>query len=215
MVTKLWRGAMLPLAFLAGLLFCTGCDEGTKDPASSPPAVAGGPPGPGAPGQPAGGPGPGGGRSSPIRSIMRTLNGGRPTLTQRIGQELQPEQPDWGTIQKQASEYAQLAADLGKHSPPRGSQDSWTKFTLAYAQSASSLDKAAQAKDRDAALEAHGQLDGSCMACHREHRRMGPGMGMGPPPGGPGMRGGFPGGGPPPGGPPPQGGPPPGGRPPG
>jgi hypothetical protein len=52
-----------------------------------------------------------------------------------------------------------------------------------------SLDQAAQAKDEDAALEAHGKLETTCMASHRAHRVMGgPGMkgmgkGLGGPPG--------------------------------
>ena len=68
------------------------------------------------------------------------------------------------------------------------------KLTSAYAEWASDLDEAAQAKDKVAALEAHGKLAGSCMACHREHREMRKGMGgMGGPPGsrGPGPCGGF------------------------
>jgi cytochrome c556 len=71
---------------------------------------------------------------------------------------------------------------MGKNDPPKGTKESWNEFSTAYADSAAALDRAAQAKDRKAALEAHGQLAGSCTQCHKEHRRMGRGPGGGPPP---------------------------------
>jgi hypothetical protein len=128
--------------------------------------------------------------------IMAKVDRGPNALNKAIGKGLEADPPDWTTLQKQSSEYASVAADLGKHEPPKGSPESWAKLTAAFAASTADLDRAAQAKDRDAALKAHEQLAGSCMACHREHRRM---------PGGRGFGG--PGGGPPGGGPPPQGGP--------
>ena len=95
---------------------------------------------------------------------------------------LKAEKPAWETIQPQTKEYAQLAADMGKHEPAKGSKESWSKLTAEYAELASDLDKAAQAKDKAAATAAQGDLASSCMACHRQHRG-GPGGGMG----GPGM----------------------------
>ena len=165
------------------------------------------------PGNPALGPG-GEGRSSPIKAIMGKLDRGPSALNKAIGNGLNSDSPDWPTLQKQSSEYAGLAAELGKLEPPKGSKDSWANLTSAFAGSATTLDRSTQAKDRDAAVKAHEELSGSCMACHREHRRM-PGRGPGGPPGGgPSMKG-FPGGGPPPGNGPPQAGPPGSGPPPG
>jgi hypothetical protein len=119
---------------------------------------------------------------------MTKLAKGPNSLTDVLGKELKQDQPPWVTIQGQTKEYALLAAELSTHNPPKGSKESWATSTTAYAGSATDLDKAAQAKDKDAALAAHGKLANSCMACHREHR-MGPGMGGprggGPPPGGP------------------------------
>jgi hypothetical protein len=144
---------------------------------------------------------------------MTKLGKGPNALTPTLGNELKADPPAWETIQGQTREYARLAADMAKYDPPKGSKESWAKHTGDYAESASELDKAAQARDKAAALAAHGELARSCMGCHREHRVM-----MGPPGGGP--PGGFPGGpppgfGPPPGGPPPGFGPPAGGPPPG
>src|SRR5262249_41272608 len=97
---------------------------------------------------------------------------------------LKEAEPPWETIQPQAHEYSEQAAALGQYDPPKGAKESWQKLAVEFAANAAELDKAAQAKDKDAALEAHSELANSCMACHREHRRMGPGRGgMGPPPG--------------------------------
>jgi cytochrome c556 len=152
-------------------------------------------------------PPPGGGAPG-IRQIMGKVAKGPNSLNALLGAELKEASPPWETIQTQTKEYAQLAKELGTYDPPKGSKESWSKQTAAYAETAADLDKAAQAKDKDAAVAAHGELSNSCMACHREHRG-GPGRG------GPGMMGGPPGfrpGGPPPGGGP--GGLPPGGNPP-
>ncbi len=119
---------------------------------------------------------------------MVKLNKGPNALSTLIGSGLKADQPAWETIAPQAKEYAQLATDLGKHDPAKGSKESWSKLAADYAGLASELDKAAQAKDKAAATAAQADLASSCMACHRQHRG-GPGMG-----GGPGMRGGGPGG---------------------
>ena len=146
--------------------------------------------------------------------MVKLNNKGPNSLANLIDAGLKAEKPAWETIAPQAKEYAQLAADLGKHDPPKGSKESWSKLTAEYAGLAGELDKAAQAKDKAATTAAQGDLASSCMACHRQHRGgPGGGGGMGGPGGGPpggrprsGPPGGA-GGGPPPG---PPGGPPPG-----
>jgi hypothetical protein len=193
-MTRPLRGAlMLPIS-LAVLLPSGGCEESpSKAPTSKAPrgvARTQAPP-------PLGGPGAveGGGAPSGIRQIMNRVAKGPNSLTSVLGRELNEAQPPWETIQGQTREFAQLAADMGKHDPPKGSKESWARLTAAYAGTAAELDKAAQARAKDEAVAAHDQLKNSCMSCHREHRTMGRGMG-GPPGFGP------PGGGPPPGRPP-------------
>jgi Cytochrome C' len=150
---------------------------------------------------------------------MTKVGRGPQALQGSLGDALKQGEPAWDTIQPKTQEYAQLASKMGKLEPVKGTKDSWAKFTLAFADSATELEHAAQAKDKNKTKEALDSMGGSCMACHREHRVMGPGMGglpggrgMGPPPGGPRPPVGGPGG-PPPGGPPPPtpdpGGPPP------
>jgi cytochrome c556 len=75
-------------------------------------------------------------------------------------------------VQSQAKEYVQFATALAENKPPKGSPDSWKTLTASYIEAATALDRAAQAKDQQAAQAAHGKLAGSCMQCHREHRAM-------------------------------------------
>jgi len=143
------------------------------------------------------------GASPTTKQIMAKLNGRGPgALTPAIGKALDADPPAWDTITPQTQEYARLAAAMSQNDPPRGSKESWANLTKAFAATAEALNKAAQAKDRDAALEAHSTITGSCMECHKEHRRGGGGPGMGGPgmggPGRGGQRGGFPKGAPPP-----------------
>lgn len=151
-----------------------------------------------------------------VKDIMSKLTKGPQSLTPTLGRELQEDPVPWDAVQAQTREYARLASVMGKNDPPKGSKESWSRLTLAYADAAAALDRASQAKDADAALTAHSQLASSCMGCHREHRQMGRGgmmgggmmgggmggPGFGGPPGG-GYGGGPPGGGygAPPGGP--------------
>ncbi len=129
-----------------------------------------------------------------IKQIMSKLTKGPNSLTLVIGKELEADAPDWNTIQPQTDEFARLAAALAQNKPRKGSLESWTELSAAFGESADTLSKAANAKNRDAALEAHNEIAGSCRGCHRQHRTMGPGMGkMGgspPLPGGPGRAGG-------------------------
>jgi hypothetical protein len=155
------------------------------------------------PGGPPGGGEPRGG--SPVRQLMMKLDKGENSL-RMISNALRSNPPAWDKIQSQTAEYALNAGKLGTFDAPRGSKDSWTKQTEAFAKSATALDNAAKAKDLSAAQAAESKLNGSCMECHREHRG-GPGG-----PGGDGPRGGGRGGPGRPGGPP-GGGPPGGGRP--
>jgi hypothetical protein len=122
---------------------------------------------------------------------MTKIAKGPEALTGQLGKALAADTPAWDNIQPQAAEYSRLATELTQLDPPRGTKESWSKLTLAYADSAIALDKAAQAKDLAAVKTAHQHLSNSCNECHRQHRggpgNFGPG-GFGP--GGP-RSGGF------------------------
>jgi hypothetical protein len=189
---SLYNSITYPILVAGVLLAYGGCADEAN------PGGPGGPPPGLGPGPRPVGPGPGSEASGPIgdspttKQIMGKLTKGPGSLTPVIGKELEADTPLWETIQPQTKEYARLAAAMGKNDPPKGSKESWTKLSSAFADSAAALDKAAQARNRDAALDAHGQLAGSCRECHTAHRQMGRGPGGGGPPGG------FPKGAPPP-----------------
>src|SRR5262245_32969286 len=98
-----------------------------------------------------------------IKEIMGKLNkpGG---LRPNLGQDLMADEPDWDEIQKQAKEFAALAAMLGKNTPPVGDAGSWQRLTAAYAADAAALDAAAKNKDLKATKAVHARLsaDGLC-----------------------------------------------------
>ena len=95
--------------------------------------------------------------------------------------------PAWDTIQPKAKEYAQLATETGHATIlPKGDKDSWSKLTLAFAESATELDKAAQAKDKDKTARSP-RRSGQFVPCHaiaqhrhgaRARRRRPPGGGL-------------------------------------
>jgi hypothetical protein len=190
-MNKALRGG-LALPILLTLL--AGCDaiwDGQAAPPVSPP------PGPGSVES---------SQSSGLKAAMKKIGQGPGALTPTLAAQLNAEKPAWETIQPETKEYAQLASETANYNPTRGSKESWAKLCAEFTATASDLNKAAQAKDKAAALSAHGQLSNTCMGCHREHRGRqggppggpprGPGGGGPPPPGAPG--------GPPPGGPPPK-----------
>ena len=164
--------AFIPVALATCLALAAGCDGSGSTDTNPPPAV-------GSAGRPQGGGPSMGGPESGIKPIMVKLAKGPNSLTPAIGRALNEADPAWPTIQPQAKEYAQLAAEMAKLKPSKGTAESWAALGSAYAAKAVELEKAATAKDKPAALAAHKALTESCNACHKEHRG-GPGGG-GPP----------------------------------
>jgi hypothetical protein len=140
----------------------TGCGS-VKGPEQAGAASGGGSPA-AAPAQPPG-----------IKQIMHKVAGGPMSLNAQLDRELKLEKPPWETIQSQSAEYVKLTTEMGTIDPPRGSKDSWTKLTSEFTAAATTLEKAASAKDSTAAKTAHKGLLNSCGACHRDHRPQPPG----------------------------------------
>jgi XXXCH domain-containing protein len=162
------RRAFVPLALVAVMLASGACNnarDSIPDISEQPSEVVKGARDPGTR------------KRSPIKEIMAKLTMGPRSLTPLIGEELKTDPPPWETIQSQAKEFVSLSSSMSKYDPPKGSKESWLKVTSEYAESAAALEKAVQAKDREAALAAQDSLANSCIACHQEHRRMGAGMG--------------------------------------
>ena len=174
--TRLGVGTLRVSTVALALIAYAGCSTEDNDQVAKGPVVPGGE----VKKKGGGGPG-GGGPSNPkIKAIMVKLSKGKTSLTPVIGQELDSETPDWTTIQPQTREYHALTIDMAKEEPAKGSKDSWAKLSGDYAALAADLEKAAEAKNRDAAKDVHGKISASCKACHDQHRGGGPGGGGGP-----------------------------------
>ncbi len=153
----------LPVS-LTFLLFLPDC--GDESPNEVAPGAAG------APGKGSSGPGAGqAARSNPkLKSDHDQGWQGPQALQGSLGDALKQGEPAWDTIQPKTQEYAQLTSEMGKLEPVKGTKDSWASLTLAFAESATELKQAAQAKHKDKTKEALDSLGSSCMDCHREHR---------------------------------------------
>ncbi len=138
----------------------------------------------------------GGGGSPAIKAAMEKIGKGPQSLGSTIGAQLKGESPDWSVLQTSSKEFVAQASGLAGQKPPRGTPESWEKQVAEFVAAAKDLEKASEAKDKDAATTANTKIGQSCNSCHQEHRPMRPrgrGGPGGPPPGGPGA-------GPPPGG---------------
>jgi hypothetical protein len=152
--------------FVFGLMLVFGGCAKKEDPA---PSVNAGGPAAMMPGFP----GPGGISRRETGKIMARLDKGPEAPRRVINEALKADSPSWDKILPKTKEYAELAAELGKHDPPAGEKEAWNKHTAAFAEDAGALDKAAQAKDLEATKAANTKLNGSCMGCHNEHRMQG------------------------------------------
>ena len=77
---------------------------------------------------------------------------------------------NWDEAQKLAKTLTECCANLPKTKCPKGDAASWEKLTKQYEENATALQKAAEKKDKKAALEAHKKLSGMCMSCHKVHK---------------------------------------------
>lgn len=106
---------------------------------------------------------------SAIRKIMLELSQGDESVSTDIKRALGANPMDWASLQERVGEYARLTSELANHEPPRGTPESWSKFTADYAALASQLVTAAAAQNQDGVRDAQRKIELSCIACHREH----------------------------------------------
>jgi len=115
---------------------------------------------------------PAAGQVASISDLMRTVNapsGMRGQLALALSGE--PKDPrQWKTIRAEAALLAETGALLQVRAPSKGSPASWRRHTTAYREAAVSLVAAADRRDYAAARKALAQLNGSCSACHLQHR---------------------------------------------
>jgi hypothetical protein len=110
------------------------------------------------------------GKEPSTKEIMTRAHKGGNSLIVAVTRALQPDDPDWDTLQKKTKELVTLGTALGKNEPPQGTKESWERFSKSYLESAKALDAAAQQKNKENAVVARKRLMSTCTACHKIHK---------------------------------------------
>ena len=103
-----------------------------------------------------------------IETIMDEGHAGKKSLLNKIKAGIKDEK--WGEITKDAAKLRQFGSDLGKNTPPKGTDASWTILTKGYKEITEEIAKGVDDKDKTAANKAVGTLTKSCKACHAQHK---------------------------------------------
>jgi hypothetical protein len=105
-----------------------------------------------------------------IKEIMEKAHRCRTAYIKLVREELVKADPNWPVVENKSKEMVQMGHWLAKNTPPRGSKESWEKFTSLYVAHATILTDAAERKDKETALVHQKKLSAMCATCHREHR---------------------------------------------
>ena len=103
-----------------------------------------------------------------IETIMNEGHKGKNSLLNKIKADAKAEK--WGEATKSAYKLREFGDDLGKNTPPKGTDASWTILTKGYKEITAEIAKGVDDKDKTATDKAIGTLTKSCMACHKQHR---------------------------------------------
>lgn len=103
-----------------------------------------------------------------IETIMNEGHAGKKSLLSQIKANVTKE--DWGAASKAAYKLRQYGDDLGKNTPPKGDDASWTILTKGYKEITIEIAKGVDDKDKTAATKATATLSKSCSACHKQHK---------------------------------------------
>jgi cytochrome c556 len=103
--------------------------------------------------------------------IMQKLHKGPKSSQGALKAALKASPTDWKTIQDKTKDYVILGAGLAKNDPAKGEKASWKTLSDSFFTNAKALDDSAKKKDLASTQAAFGKLNGSCMACHRAHKK--------------------------------------------
>jgi cytochrome c556 len=76
----------------------------------------------------------------------------------------------WDDAAAPAKELAENGSLFPKATPPRDDKKTWEKLAGAYADNTKALAEAVEKKDEDKFKKASGAIQGSCKACHDNHK---------------------------------------------
>lgn len=108
-----------------------------------------------------------------IKTVMKKVNsdGLCKAINEGVGnsKKVKVDTPKWDELADKAKELVPLAKALGSNKPPLGTDESWKKFTTAYAKAAEDFQAAVKDKDQDKA-KAAARVIANCAGCHTAHR---------------------------------------------
>ena len=108
-----------------------------------------------------------------IKTVMKKVNtdGLCKAINEGIGnsKKVKVDTPKWDELAEKAKELVPLAKALGNNKPPMGSDESWKKFTTAYAKAAEDFEAAVKDKDQ-AGPRRRRRVIANCGGCHDAHR---------------------------------------------
>ena len=67
--------------------------------------------------------------------------------------------------------FADLGANLARNAPPKWDKKSWKKLADSFSDSSTKMDEAAQKEELAGTKDAYKTVSGSCMACHKAHKK--------------------------------------------
>jgi len=106
-----------------------------------------------------------------IKEIMQAGHKGADAQKARVTEAVKAAK--WDDAQKAAKELADNGALLPKATPKRGDAASWEEKSKKYAENTKALYEATVKKDAAATKASLDTLNGSCMACHNNHKGKG------------------------------------------
>jgi cytochrome c556 len=108
-----------------------------------------------------------------IKTVMEKLHKGAKSPLNNLKAALKGSSPDWETVQKDTKLFKKYGEALAKNDPPRGKKEAYEKLANAFADSAKSLDEAAERENLKGARDALKKIQNSCNACHTSHKKKG------------------------------------------
>ena len=105
-----------------------------------------------------------------IKTVMEKLHKGGKSPLNNLKAALKGSSPDWEAVQKETKLFKKYGGALAKNEPPKGKKADFEKLAKAYADSAKSLDEAAERENLKGARDSFKKIQNSCSACHKSHR---------------------------------------------
>ncbi len=108
-----------------------------------------------------------------IKDVMKKVNkdGLCKAINEGVGnsKKVKVDTPKWDELAENAKTLVPLAKALGNNKPPLGTEESWKKFTTAYAKAAEDFEAAVKDKNQNKAKAAAAVI-ANCAGCHSAHR---------------------------------------------